>query len=147
MDPTQNPAPRPPRLAEQFGIGGVDVTPADYLRAAALYLRRHGWTRGGYYQRDAGPFPPACALGAIGMAVHGRTCDTPFFTGTVRARQRFERAYEVLDAYLADTVTEQPGYGDVGTWNDAPGRTHDDVVMALQAAADAWEHQHSGGGR
>ena len=50
------------------------VTPADLLRMAALYLRRHGWHQGSYYDTltaTDNPTPPACAVGAIGMACAG----------------------------------------------------------------------------
>ena len=66
MHPTQNPAAQ------------ASTTPADTLRRAGRYLTRHGWIQGDYYATDletddiAGPFPPACAAGAIAMAICGR---------------------------------------------------------------------------
>src|SRR6266498_1151662 len=59
------------------------TSPADLLRGAALYLRRYGWTRGQFFDLLAdtdGPFPPACASGAITTAAHGRCLATGICT-------------------------------------------------------------------
>jgi hypothetical protein len=55
----------------------IGVTPAAVLRGAAAYLQRHGWIRGAYYDATDHPFPAACAVGAIGMAAHGRRTTIP----------------------------------------------------------------------
>ena len=49
------------------------MTPADLLRNAALYLRRHGRITGEFFDLLAdSAFPPACTLGAINICAHGR---------------------------------------------------------------------------
>jgi hypothetical protein len=129
----------------------VDPTPADILRGAAQYLQLHGWHQGSNYA--TGPHtltPPACALGAIGMATFGhRIPDDQDHRADWR---HFQRASDALDDYLTlngakTTIPELPEqYGDcasVGDWNDAPGRTVGEVITALEAAADEWDRQHT----
>ncbi len=54
------------------------VTPAATLRATALYLDRHGWCQGSYYDATAVCFTPAaCLVGAIGMVCYGGPVDAP----------------------------------------------------------------------
>ncbi|WP_449369304.1 DUF6197 family protein, partial [Actinoplanes awajinensis] len=53
-------------------------THSTVLRSAALYLERHGWIQGSYYDATSGVFtPPACTVGAIGMVCYGGPVDAP----------------------------------------------------------------------
>ncbi len=133
MNPTQN------QPAE------VHVTPADILRAAALYIERHGWTQWLYYNRDAtdGPFPPACAIGGIRIAVYGDTTGlaaSPADNALVAGTQRHLAAHLDPDFY----VTEYDAADVIGDWNDEGGRTAGQVIAALRAAADEWDRIHGG---
>jgi hypothetical protein len=156
MHPTQKPAPCPPRLAGQLGIAEVDVTPAQTLRGAALYVQRHGWTQHHYYWRTPGKLPAACALGAIGMAAHGQALDNPQDI-TLPAWLAFHGAYETLNDYLElgghYTVLDEDLFdqSSIGNWNDHTDQTAEQVIAALHAAADHWDNHHrtqdGGGGR
>src|SRR5262245_39203735 len=82
----------------------VDVTPADILRGAALYLQRHGWTQGDYYDRSRPqPFPPACAAGAVQCAVTG----APVTDLDEDQRPHVDRALGVLADYLNTESTDR----------------------------------------
>ena len=135
------------------------MTPADLLRGAAVYLKRHGWTKGQFFEQLAdtdGPFVPACASGAIMTVAHGQcvpngiirydeTTD-PNAAAAARAMRVFANW---LDSdYISDSVEVLPvSYLDViGDWNDDKGRTLDEVVQALTDAADDWDRAHPTGG-
>ncbi len=132
-------------------------TPADLLRMAALYLRRHGWHQGTYYNNlfpTDHSTPPACAAGAIGIACAGR-----------KVEHFSQLAPDALADYLAtlaafvdylDTsyplfLVDEDGYvWDEHTspysWNDDPARTAEQVITALDEAADEWDRLHTQGG-
>lgn len=78
------------------------------LRAAADVLRRDGWTQGG-------------------LSADGRHCA---IEALFRATAGVGRALVAHDALRSQV-------GKVATWNDTPGRTADEVIAALEAAADA----------
>jgi hypothetical protein len=132
----------------------VCVTPADTLRAAALYLEHHGWTQHTLYNLEKLiTFPPACAIGAITIAAYGRPTDEPGNTADPSFRD-YMRAFDALEDHLdAEGLTDPQPDDDPSlpwgapVWNDTPGRTADEVIAALRAAADAWERPHSGGAR
>jgi hypothetical protein len=130
------------------------VTPADTLRGAALYLEVHGWFQGGYYPATTtGPFPAACALGAIGMAAHGRMTELPF-DGLSPSVRDSRKAADHLHAHLADlgiTLHEgdNPDYeppANVICWNDSSGQSASKVIATLREAADRYDRTHTPGG-
>ena len=139
MNPTQKPTTTPGALA--------DLTPADTLRCAARYLEIHGWTQGTHYSNQGGTFPPACAVGAIGMAAHGRLVMLPCNSGSGRREARRARKY--LTAYLADTgaltipANDWQGWPTVTDWNDRDGQTAEQVITTLRAAADNYDWTHA----
>ena len=126
--------------------GLAPVTPADILRGAARYLELHGWIQRDHYSNQGGPFPPACAIGAIGMAAHGRLVTLPCTSGPGRHDAR--RARDYLTAYLTDTgvltipTDDYRPWPTVADWNDRPGQTAVAVTATLHAAADeyVWTH-------
>ncbi len=85
------------------------------LRAAAEVLKRDGWTQGKFYDRST---RCRCVTGALNCA-------------TARSKRRFDSAWDALIPVIPDP--------NVIEWNDAPGRTADEVIAALLAAADAAE--------
>ncbi|WP_456049081.1 DUF6197 family protein [Actinoplanes sandaracinus] len=135
----------PPLTASDTGM-----TPAELLRGAALYLQHRGWTTHQFYDLvggDAGPFPPACAVGALYVAAYGNIrlfiYDQLAKPGdAVRAAGRFFAAY--LDPEYDTTGTT---YIDViSDWNDFEGQTLADVIEALTDAATEWDGIHCAGG-
>ena len=122
------------------------VTPADVLRGAARYLQLHGWTQGTYYADQPDDHtPPACAMGALGMAAFGQRFPAPAYERPEWAD--YKRAEDVLMAHLgcgyppvSDDDYPEPGVGD---WNDQPDRTAEQVITALNAAADEWDRTHA----
>ncbi|MEV1143321.1 hypothetical protein [Micromonospora sp. NPDC049799] len=140
---------KPPTTAE--------VTPADLLRMAALYLRRHGWTQSSYYDIYAPAdllTPPACAAGAIGIACAGHRVEhfSQLDGGTLADYLAALGAFvDYLDTTTPVFAVDEGGFViDENTspysWNDDPARTAEQVITALQAAADEWDRLHSQGG-
>ena len=87
------------------------------LRAAAEVLRRDGWTQGDYEKADG----CKCLSGALRSVCGGIDSTEP---------ERYLPAWGYLRALIGREAI---------TWNDAPGRTADEVIAALEAAADAAE--------
>ncbi|MEU4554006.1 DUF6197 family protein [Micromonospora violae] len=143
MKATQN----PPTAAE--------VTPADLLRMAALYLRRHGWHQGTYYAHTTDTLtPPACAAGAIGIACAGRRVEH-FSQLDPDALADYLAALGVFVDYLDTTApvffVDEDGYlldehTSPYSWNDDPARTAEQVITALTAAANEWDSLRTTGG-
>jgi hypothetical protein len=97
---------------------------AQDLRAAAEVLRRDGWTQG-FMHCDG----KHCALGAVEVVVDPDTNDDEGWDD--EQNRRFADA-----AKLLRRVT---GESQIVDWNDDPGRTAEEVIAALEAAADAAE--------
>jgi hypothetical protein len=125
---------------------GVPVTPAVILRGAAVYLQQHGWTRGAFFDPDDdGPFPAACATGAIRMAIHGDLTQTfSALPDDSEQRKLIGKAQRHLAAHLHDGFDpeETSSIDVIGDWNDDEQRTLADVVDALNDAANAWDRGH-----
>ena len=94
------------------------------LRAAAEVLERGGWTQGRYYRPETGC---RCAIGAIVAVLGGHDTE---FTIPDEAQPRWRAVEGALEAHLNHFID---------IWNDEPGRTADEVIAALRAAADAAE--------
>ncbi|WFE51460.1 hypothetical protein [Micromonospora sp. WMMD1155] len=136
MKATQNPPTAAP------------VTPADLLRMAALYLRRHGWHQGTYYAHTTDTLtPPACAAGAIGIACAGHRVEH-FSQLDPDALADYLNALGVFVDYLDTTApmffVDEDGYlldehTSPYSWNDDPTRAAEQVITALEAAATEWD--------
>jgi hypothetical protein len=135
MHPTQKPADR------------SDLSPADVLRYAALYVQRHGFHQGDMFADYVSPTPAACAQGAVKMAI----CGNPHATYTRHDAVLFDETMTVLAGHL-DPDLDSWGldiFGEpaephlvVADWNDEDGRTVDQLVTALTGAADEYDtHQ------
>jgi hypothetical protein len=133
------------------------MTPADLLRGAALYLKTHGWTQHQFFDLLAdtdGPFPPACASGAIMTATTGRCIaenmctldgnENPETVAAISAMRVFadwlDGGYVPVEGFPASSIDV------IGDWNDYDGRTLDEVVECLTDAANDWETAHPTGG-
>ena len=118
MNPTQNPT-----------LTGRSI--ARTLRDTALYLTRHGWCQGAYYDATGGSFtPPACLVGALGIVCYGGPVDAPALNDADPGFADFDEAVTFLGRFLG--VRHR---SDVYSFNDAHGRTKDDVLRALELAA------------
>jgi hypothetical protein len=84
--------------------------------------------------------PAACTVGAIGMVCYGGPVDAPAQHFDDPGWDDFETAVAHVDRYL---IVEHAL--DVYSFNDAKGRTADQVRTALRAAADEWDRTHGGG--
>ncbi|MGK5674508.1 DUF6197 family protein [Micromonospora sp. URMC 106] len=132
----------------------VQVSPADLLRMAALYLRRHGWHQGTYYAPINTPTPPACAAGAIGIACAGHRVEHfSQLDGDTLADYLTTLAVFVdyLDAFAPVFHLDEDGHlldehTSPYSWNDDPARTAEQVITALETAADEWDRLHQQGG-
>ncbi|GLW31884.1 DUF6197 family protein [Actinoplanes regularis] len=114
----------------------ADTYPA-VLRGAALYLERHGWIQGSYYDGTSGVFtPPACSVGAIGMVCYGGPVDAPAQMFGHEGWVDFEQAIAHLDGFLLAEAGCQ-----AYDFNDARGRTLDEVTHALRQAASTPSEQ------
>jgi hypothetical protein len=107
-------------------------TAAQVLRSAAVYLERHGWIQGSYYDTTATVFTPAaCLVGAIGMVCYGGPVDAPAQHFDDPGFLDFEEAVLHLDRYLlVEDGSESYAF------NDVPGRRVEDVLHVLRHAAD-----------
>lgn len=102
---------------------------ADILDAAANVIRENGWWQTFYYDLGA-DMPlrdrPCCARGAINLAANGRHPG--------RLSNAGQDALGALERYL-NIGGEYPD--SVADWNDAPDRTAEQVIAALEGAARA----------
>lgn len=106
-------------------------TVARVLRSAALYLERHGWIQGAYYDGRSGSFTPsACLVGAIGMVCYGGPVDAPAQHFDDPGFLDFEEAVLHLDRYLL-VENSSESY----EFNDAWGRTRGQVTDVLRDAS------------
>jgi len=123
-----------------------DPTPADILRGAARYIQLHGWHQGNFYPLDHGPFPPACAAGAIRVAVCGRP--VRYLENLDHHEQRLvTRTEQFLAAHLdPDRTPEVLGgpFSVIGDWNDLDWRNSTEVIDTLTDAAGEWDRIHGG---
>ena len=111
--------------------GGAPGTAGLVLRLAALYLQRHGWVQGAYYEFTAECFTPAADMvGAIGMVCYGGPVDAPAQHFDDPGFLDFEEAVLHLDRYLL-VMDGSQSY----EFNDAQGRTAADVITVLRKAA------------
>ncbi len=109
------------------------------LRAAAEVLRRDGHCKRQYHTKDG----RHCAEGAIGLAtgIQERQAGGGWrWSGTLEQHVRYKAALNALESWL--TAHHHAPYRVlVGArhWNDKRDRTADEVIAALEAAADAAE--------
>jgi hypothetical protein len=147
MHPTQNP-PMIVLVDEVALYTGdtiwVDITPADALHCAAVYIDLHGFCKRDFYSSRLPLTPAACTTGAIGMAVHGHTTDNPM-SRELPGLWHFNAAVSVLACYLVEIgqIDDDDFFDEaicdveqIGDWNDHPSRTDAEVIAALNAAAD-----------
>ena len=94
---------------------------AKLLRGAAKDLETFGWIQGAAGNEERG----FCAIGGI---YHAQKDTGAKFDDRLLA-------YQAVKA-----VTGQDSSANITRWNDAPGRTKQEVVSAMRKAATALEH-------
>lgn len=149
-----------PAELERDGHGDLTGTPADTLRVAANYLADYGWCQGDLYADLTISCPPADIPGAIRAVVYGYPNDAPVLDG--RLGWHVDIALGTLADHLDHLNTGHPDDGlallgwldyachAVTAWNDEPDRTLDQVLAAMHAAADRYDHtptRRGGGAR
>lgn len=127
------------------------MTPADLLRGAALYLRRHGRITGEFFDLFADTaFPPACTLGAINICAHGRpilSSDDGTQDDDTDAAIRAMRVFAAfLDTDYNIGVNDTSAIDIISAFNDNPDTTDDHIILALTEAADDYDRTHPTGG-
>jgi hypothetical protein len=103
-------------------------TPAQLLNRAADILDERGWFQGNY----VGATGCVCALGARHLAVtelDGNPTRATFATGA-EFETALDRIYGALQTDSTDGIAD---------WNDAEGRTKEEVQELLRRAAKAGE--------
>lgn len=100
------------------------LKPSEALRAGAALIRERGWAQHDYESDDG----RLCLLGAMNVAYTGASCAPQGETPTL-ASARKSRDYLVA-------ATGHP-YPD--NWNDREGRTKEEVISALETAAQLAE--------
>lgn len=112
------------------------VTEADVLRRAADLLEEFGWAQGYYAFSETGAYAAPtcsaavrfCAVGAMTRAAWDLTRDEYDFDPDVALGLA---GYRSFDAKGRVTSCGVPA------WNDAPGRTREEVIARLREAAEA----------
>lgn len=114
-------------------------TVADDLRAAASYIREHGWTTGTAGRVDGS----VCALGSMsrvaGMEPAEACYEPPDHLVGVYGHDKTER-YVRMTAAMRNWLADALPNGSIAQWNDTPGRTAEDVTAELEKAA-AWTEE------
>lgn len=143
-------------VLERDDHGDLTGTPADTLRVAATYLADYGWWQGDLYADLTISCPPADVPGAVRAVVYGYANDAPVLDG--RLGWHVDIALGVLADHLDHLNTGQPDDGltllgwldyaghAVTAWNDDTGRTLDQVLTAMRAAADRYDTTPARGG-
>jgi hypothetical protein len=103
----------------------ITETAADLLSAADV-LERDGWCQGRLHTRGR-----HCTRGALNVVAGVVAASGASEAEYLAAIERSDRA----EAVLARSLGLGLGPGAVPIWNDAPGRTPEEVVAALRAAA------------
>lgn len=139
--PAADPGTRPDTTPSTCPVDLVtetdDEVTARVLRSAAVYLERHGWVQGAYYDATSRLFTPAADMvGAIAMVCYGGPCEAPAQHFDDPGFLDFEAAVLHLDRYLlAEDGSE------VYEFNDAKGRRLEDVLRVLRDAASRPAHE------
>lgn len=116
-------------MSTKLKVGDTaEMTPSDVLRAAADQIVTFGWLQGflGLVDEDA----PVCAVGAVVSGSGG-------VFGVVEGAPILDIRQHVMDAVEA-AAKRRSGLGIVD-WNNAPGRTADEVIALLLTVADELE--------
>jgi hypothetical protein len=112
------------------------VAVEEVLSVAANVIDDRGWHRGDYVDYDMAvelgiDNAPVCAVGAIRVAVGGDPADHQVTHPAITAFAN----WVIVDRDPAEGAGEDDPIQVITDWNDASGRTADEVIEALRAAA------------
>ncbi len=107
-------------------------TVAIVLREAAHRLREHGWTQGAFRDAETGSTDAVQAIASV--------LDVDLRTAGVRETRLVTTDIVTIAAAVSHAAVHV-GCRFLSQWNDMPDRTIDEVVEALQAAAQSAEKQ------
>src|SRR5258708_15776269 len=93
-------------------------------KAAAMFEGKARWIQGGFYGKERESY---CAVGAINVAAGFRPAECPS-TSDLRLVHA-ALAKQIGHARMGDART-------IWHWNDASGRTREEVIAVLRAAAE-----------
>lgn len=115
------------KLNREAGATDAPMKTSEVLDKAADVIERNGWFQGGFIDLSAEKpkgEEPCCVLGALSIAEHG----DPMKSGSGRVEAVL---IDRLDLDVDEADEDYP----LGYWNDEPGRTAEEVVRELRAAA------------
>ena len=96
-------------------------SPSEILQGAYHALLRLGWTKGAYFEDKK-----CCLVGALQLAAYGNRM------GPADSDQ--ELAKQWAYRYIEDVIDPGPDGTDLEAWNDAPGRTIQELRHVLITA-------------
>jgi hypothetical protein len=114
----------------------VHTLPSEILTRAAVILTERGWTQGDWSNPTGTDQPcSVCILAALNLAA-GRDADDRI-NGLVADAADAVAAILGLDHLVADAIDLHDTFVDVlgAGWNDDHGRTANEVIRVLRAAA------------
>jgi hypothetical protein len=132
MHATRNPIPLRPSPDDELTVAHV-------LRAAADYLKTHGWIQRRLFADDTSPFPPADVTGAIAIVCYGYLTWEPELEPCNPDRAELVDPWHwfvTAQAFLETVVTDVTDATSLDRWNDARSRTPGEVRGFLRFAAD-----------
>jgi hypothetical protein len=107
----------------------VAVSAAEVVRLARLQLERTGWTQGAYARDQHGrPLQRDYAEGAVCYCLAGALHDAARRLNAIGSRDGLTLALDAVTAACGENVQ---------LWNDAKGRTRDEVLALLADVQDA----------
>lgn len=113
---------------------------SEVLHQAADIIERQGWEQWGGMEPGEGP---KCLMGAIGQVIDAKVMDLrPMFDKTCYSYAQVERhpAHAAVVEHIGEEHTSPWG---AHQWNDIEGRTAEDVIGVLRAAAVIEEARES----
>lgn len=121
----------------------VEADIAAILDRAVAYLEEHGWRQEMLYGYTEDDKRPACAVGALNVAIFGDRVNHILSDDTHTLTQLNAVALAVADWLALDHEDNCCAIDTLIEWNDDYQRTADHVLGTFRAVAD--EHRHQDG--
>ena len=101
------------------------ITPSEFAEKTAEYISEHGHTKGSYEDPVTGA---VCALGAM-QKVNAMTEKVNAMT------EAYADYHASCFKHVAIKLMQRIGHGYIPSWNDAPERTAEDVILEFKHVA------------